>query len=46
MLREWGWDGIEPMNTRDNVFVATALINTIYKVEYNGINPSNVIHRI
>lgn len=46
MFREWVWDGNEPMNKRENRFLATALVNTVYKVEYNGLNPYNIFHRI
>lgn len=46
MFREWFWDGNEPMNLRENRFVATALVNTVYKVKYNGMNPYNILHRI
>lgn len=46
MYREWVWNGNEPMNLRENRFVATALINTVYKIEYNGLNPYNLIHRL
>ncbi|KAL4508252.1 hypothetical protein ABPG72_003556 [Tetrahymena utriculariae] len=46
MFREWQWDGNEPMNLRENRYYATALINTIYNIAYNGLNPYNIIHRI
>ncbi|EAR99597.2 IPT/TIG domain protein (macronuclear) [Tetrahymena thermophila SB210] len=46
MFREWEWDGNEPMNLRDNRYLATALVGTTYKVEYNGLNPYNIFHRI
>ena len=46
MHREWRWDGLEPMNLRENTFVSTSLKNTVYKIEYNGLNPYNILHRI
>ena len=46
MHKEWEWDASEPLNLRENVFVASTLINTKYKIEYNGLNPYNILHRI
>ncbi|KAL4508253.1 hypothetical protein ABPG72_003557 [Tetrahymena utriculariae] len=46
IFREWEWDGNEPMNLRENRYLATALVSTTYKVEYNGLNPYNIFHRI
>ena len=46
MYREWVWDGNEPLNKRENRFLSTTLLNKMYKVEYNGLNPYNIIHRI
>lgn len=46
MFREWEWDGNEPMNLRENRYLATALVGTVYKVAYNGLNPYNIFHRI
>lgn len=46
MYREWAWSANEPLNLRENRFVATALVNTVYKISYNGLNPYNLMHRI
>lgn len=46
MYREWRWDGGEPMNLRENRFVATILLNTVYTIEYNGLNPYDIYHRL
>ncbi|EAR87205.2 IPT/TIG domain protein (macronuclear) [Tetrahymena thermophila SB210] len=46
MFREWQWDGNEPMNLRENRYYATVLLNTTYNIQYNGLNPYNIIHRI
>ena len=34
------------MNLRENTFISTNLKNTVYKIEYNGLNPYNIIHKI
>lgn len=46
LYREWVWDGNEPMNLRENIFLSTTLINKVYKVEYNGLNPYNILHKM
>lgn len=46
MFREWVWDGNEPMNLRENIFLSTTLVNTAYTVEYNGLQPFNIFHKI
>lgn len=46
MFREWSWNGNEPNNLRENRFLATVLTEKIYNIEYNGLNPYNIIHKI
>lgn len=46
LFREWEWDGNEPMNLRENIFLSTTLLNKVYNVEYNGLNPYNILHKI
>lgn len=62
-FREWEWDGPEPLNKRQNRFIAVveageANINYpsndsndrathgVYDVDYNGLNPAEIIHKI
>lgn len=54
--REWEWDGPEPLNKRMNRFIATVEASElqetgrsthgIYTVEYNGLKPFEIIHKI
>lgn len=44
--REWVWDGPEPMNKRENRFIALAQLDSPYNVSYNGLNPYDIIHKI
>ena len=40
-LKEWNWDGPEPMNTRESKFTALTPLNTFVDMENAGMNPSD-----
>jgi hypothetical protein len=40
-LREWEWDGPEPMNTRESKFTALTQLFTVIDMENAGMNPSD-----
>jgi hypothetical protein len=40
-LREWGWDGGEPLNTRESKFVALVQLSSVINMTNTGQNPSD-----
>jgi hypothetical protein len=40
-MKEWVWDGPEPMNTRQSSFVAIVKNNSVIKMSNAGMNPTD-----
>lgn len=46
MFKEWVWDGPEPMNLRENIFIGVVPLNNTLNITFNGLNPYDLIFKI